>query len=233
MDSSSEFNEVQKVSLEHIWQWFSLHAHQRMQSVYYFIVVAAFLFGAYIHAFNAEKPPLALGISFLGGFISFIFFRLENRVRNLIHASEEALIPLEKKLAELTNIPSINLLSLVRSPLPKSWKYSKVFRFLYGSVGGAFLLGTLYSIWELTINKPIFAPAFYLTIQLLIGLFLGILGFELLCTKNSDKTNSKQDKIQNIIFLLLGTIILLIAVFIFIHLIFWQLPSSIQHIQQR
>jgi hypothetical protein len=228
MDELANFNEVQKVALEHAWEWFSLHARQRMQSVYYFIVAIAFLFGAFTQASNADNHTLALAVSLLGGCVSYIFYRLEMRVRSLIHAAENALEPLENDLAKLTHVPSIKVVSLVRSPQRGSWPYSKVFRLLYASAGTAFALAVLYSVWRLASKVPILAPAFYLAMQLLIGVFLGIFGFELLNTKYIDIENRRLRTVRNIISAILGILVLLVALCILIYLVFWQLPLALQ-----
>jgi hypothetical protein len=147
MDELTNFDEARKVALNHAWEWFSLHAHQRMQSLYYFLIAAAFLFGAFTHASNTDNSTLALGISLLGTGISYIFYRLENRVRSLLHLAEDALKHLENELAELTSVPSVEVVSRAGSLIPGSWKYSKVFRFLYASTGTAFSMGVLYSVY--------------------------------------------------------------------------------------
>lgn len=229
MDDLTNFNEARKVALEHAWEWFSLHAHQRMQSLYYFLIAAAFLFGAFTHASNTGNSTLALGVSLLGAGISYIFYRLENRVRSLIHLAEDALKPLENELAKLTSVAYVEIVSRAGRPLmPGSWKYSKVFRFLYASTGTAFTLGVLYSVWRLASKVPVFAPSFYLAMQLLVGFFLGILGFELLHTKETEITDSRLRNVRNITFTIFGILILLIALCVLIHLVFWRLPSSLQ-----
>lgn len=228
MDDSTNFNEARKVALEHAWEWFSLHAHQRMQSLYYFLIAAAFLFGAFTHASNTDNQTLALGVSLLGGGISYIFYRLENRVRSLLHLAEDALKPLEKELADLTHVSYIEVVSRAGSLMPGSWKYSKAFRFLYAFTGTVFFLGVLYSVWRLASKVPVFAPAFYLVMQLTIGFFLGILGFELLHTKDPEITDRKLRNFRNITYTVLGILILLIALCVLIHLVFWRLPSALQ-----
>jgi len=228
MDDLINFNGARKVALEHAWEWFSLHARQRMQSLYYFLIAAAFLFGALTHASNTDNPTLALGVSLLGGGISFIFYRLENRVRSLLHLAEDALKPLENELAELTHVSHIELVSRAGSVLPGSWVYSKIFRFLYASTGTVFVFYSLYSVWKLASKVPVFEPAFYLAMQLMIGFFLGILGFELLQTKDPEIIDSRLRIVRHIIYTVLSTLILLIALCVLIHLVFWRLPSALQ-----
>ena len=226
MGDLANFNEGQKLSLQHAWEWFALHSRQRMQSVYYFIVAAAFLFGAFAHAITTASMTLTMAASFLGGILSYIFWRLDNRVRSLIHAAEEALKPLEAELAKLTDIESLNIVAAMHPPQPGSWTYSKVFRFLYFSTGTVFLLGFLYSIWRLTNSFPNLAPAFYLVLQLFVGLVLAAIGFEIFPTKPKEKYAKSKTIIPDTIKTVLGILFLLSALFVFIHLVFWQLPPA-------
>lgn len=227
MDDLGNFNKAQEVALEHAWEWFSLHARQRMQSLYYFLIAAAFLFGALTHASNTNNTALALGVSLLGGAISYIFFRLENRVRNLLHRSEDVLKPLEDELAKKTRLPEIKIVSRADSVLPGSWAYSKVFRFLYAATGIAFGLFSLYFIWNLASEVPIYKNAFYLSIQFVIGIFLCILGFELLQSKKLEIIDKGIRNVRLKTCIVMGILILLIALCILIHLVFWRLTYVI------
>src|SRR5882757_915360 len=53
-ESKSLVEETQKYAfdrgLDHAWQWFTLHATQRMQAVNFFLVATAFLSTAYVAA---------------------------------------------------------------------------------------------------------------------------------------------------------------------------------------
>jgi hypothetical protein len=65
-----EMNEIAKMALEHAWNWFNLHAAQRMQTFNFFLVATAFLIAAY--ASLLEKLPLAaLAVALIGAWISF------------------------------------------------------------------------------------------------------------------------------------------------------------------
>jgi hypothetical protein len=134
-----------KIAFEYAWGWFSLHAGQRMQAVNFFLIAITFLSGSYVSAVVGSRPGLAIGISALGAFSSFIFYRIERRVRGLIHAAEGALRPLEQNLASRTGIVGIRIVEKVENAPRGSWPYSKVFRALYAAVGCAFALGALYA----------------------------------------------------------------------------------------
>jgi hypothetical protein len=134
-----------KIAFEYAWGWFSLHAGQRMQAVNFFLIAIAFLAASFVSAVVGSRPGLAVGISALGAFSSFIFYRIERRVRGLIHAAEGALRPLEQNLASKTGIDGIRIVDGVENAPKGAWPYSKVFRSLYAAVGCAFALGALYA----------------------------------------------------------------------------------------
>jgi hypothetical protein len=90
-----------KLALDHAWQWFSLHAQQRMQTFNFFLAATAFLVAEY--AAILEKLPLvALVVSIVGAWIAFWFTRLDNRTRQLIDAGEAVLRIYQEELARKT-----------------------------------------------------------------------------------------------------------------------------------
>lgn len=134
-----------KIAFEYAWGWFSLHAGQRMQAVNFFLIAITFLSGSYVSAVAGNRPGLAIGISLLGAFSSFIFYRIERRVRGLIHAAEDALRPLEQSMASRTGVESMRIVESVATIPKDSWPYSTVFRALYLAVGCAFISGAVYA----------------------------------------------------------------------------------------
>ena len=50
-------------SIKHAWDWFALHANQRMQGVNFFLLAAAFLTGAYVNATQYGKLSVAIGVA--------------------------------------------------------------------------------------------------------------------------------------------------------------------------
>jgi len=228
MSNSDNLNESRNEGLRHAWDWFSLHASQRMQSVNYFLVAAAFLFAAFTSVSKDDKHALAIGVALLGVWLSYVFYRLERRVRSLLHAAEDAIAPLETELAAVTKIPALELVSRVKAPTAGTWVYSRVFRWLYASAGMAFALGVIYSVWKMASNAPVFAPAFYMVMQLVVGVFLGTLGIDLLYTRDAEANNSRLGTIRDIAFIALGVLFLLTALCVLLHLVFWRLPSALK-----
>src|SRR5580700_7057577 len=135
----------EKIAFDYAWNYFSLHAGQRMQSVNFFLVAASFLVGAYVAAMGGNRPGLAAGISTVGAISSFVFFRIERRVRGLLHAAEAALSPIEARIASETANPALRILEQAEKTAPDAWKYSKVFRILYFVIGVAFFAGAIYA----------------------------------------------------------------------------------------
>lgn len=86
-----------ETALEHAWRYFELHANQRM-SVFNFFLVLAGLVSAGLAAAIQGSPRLAvLGIvlGILLALVSFVFWKLDQRVSFLIKHAEAALAELE------------------------------------------------------------------------------------------------------------------------------------------
>jgi len=129
--------------LEHAWQWFMLHANQRMQAVNFFLVASAFLSAAYVNALRS--PVVAAGVSVLGMVFSLSFFQFERRIQELIKAGERALYPSQQRLAELTGVAEFKICETVEVAKRPLTKYSVVIRTLYGVTGLGFFAGFVYA----------------------------------------------------------------------------------------
>src|SRR5260370_29703909 len=77
------------------WNWFALHAGQRLQLVNFWWVAIAFFATAFVQAISAHLIAVAVGVSLAGAIASFGFIRLDNRTRQLIQTGEAALRHLE------------------------------------------------------------------------------------------------------------------------------------------
>lgn len=141
-----EFTEAYKVSLENAWRFFQLHAQQRM-TVFNFYLIITGLVAAGLGACVIQMEKLSLVSGVLGlflSFVSFIFWKLDQRVSLMIKASEKSIIDIEKKLALpvesiFTETPGVlnNSYFYIRSP----WTYGRCFRvsfFVVGMVGIGF-----------------------------------------------------------------------------------------------
>lgn len=94
MPNSDEYKEQR----EYAWKYFQLHAGQRMASFNFFVVIAALLTAGVAGTLKTdgeyEAIGFALGLSL--AVISFIFWKLDERVGYLIKHAETALKAIEK-----------------------------------------------------------------------------------------------------------------------------------------
>ncbi|WP_208647492.1 hypothetical protein [Pseudomonas kribbensis] len=140
-------NENAKISLEHAWRYFQLHAQQRM-TVFNFYLVITGLIAAGLGTCISQGDKLVTVGGLLGlflSFITFIFWKLDQRVSLMIKKSECAIISLEKILAA----PKVSLFSEDMEPQIKGafsiiapWTYGRSFRISFLIVG---LLGLCFA----------------------------------------------------------------------------------------
>jgi hypothetical protein len=136
-----EPKELVKIAVDHAWNWFALHATQRLQSVNFFLVAMAFMTAAYVTAIKEELFLIAAGIAVLAMSTSYFLFRMERRIQYLIHAAEEALNPIQDAVATKLTLPQMNIVARVAETNPGGWKYSRVFKFMYSTTAAGFALG--------------------------------------------------------------------------------------------
>jgi hypothetical protein len=80
---------------QYAWNWFALHAGQRLQLVNFWLVAVAFLAAAYVQARSSHLFVIALGVSLTGAVASIAFARLDVRTRQLVRVAEDALERIE------------------------------------------------------------------------------------------------------------------------------------------
>lgn len=73
------------------WNWFALHAGQRLQLVNFWLVAVAFLAAAYVQARSNHMAAIGFGVSVTGVVSSLAFMRLDVRTRQLVQVAENAL----------------------------------------------------------------------------------------------------------------------------------------------
>jgi len=215
-------HDAAKTALDHAWQWFSLHATQRLQSVNFFLVATAFLSAAFVTAAKEKMYVVAGGVAILGACLAFFLYRMERRIRSLIHASEDAIGPLQDKLAEALEIDALRIIQRVEAGKPGEWKYSKVFRYVYCATGIAFVLGLLYVAWAAVSSTPGNA-AFNVVVQAVVGVFLVFCGYEMLFGLPQFAEPNRTQSAARYALLILGIFCVLAGITVLGHLVFFRL----------
>jgi hypothetical protein len=143
---SADQNEIAKQGLEHAWNWFALHAGQRMQTFNFFLVATAFLIAGY--ASLLEKYHwAAFGVALLGSWLALWFYRLDTRSRQLVKAGERALAILQAQLSATAGIAELKIVERVERPEPGTSSYRRVIKVIQWTIFAVFVLGAAYAAW--------------------------------------------------------------------------------------
>lgn len=200
--------EPHEAAIDHAWEWFSLHAEQRMQAVNFYLIAAAFISNAFVNALKDTNFVVAAGVGIMGAFIAFIFLMLEQRVRSLVKAGEGALISGEKQLAKDSQIPEIEILTRVEIPAKWTWSYSKVIRYLYGLTGLGFFAGFIYALVRSLRDRPL-AVDYAISVGCISGLAMLVAGCYTLRLSRINKVEANMKTNFMIIYLLVGSLCML------------------------
>ena len=134
---------AERLALEHTWAWFSLHATQRMQLVYFFLVTVGFLGTAYGSALSDKHRQLACAVGVLGLLLTLAFYRLESRTQTLVKIAEPALQELECQLGHRAALPMVGLVQRADQEKPFFSSYGAVIRYLHGATALAFAVAAV------------------------------------------------------------------------------------------
>jgi hypothetical protein len=145
--------EVMKQAREYAWNWFALHAAQRMQTFNFFLVATAFLIAGY--ASLLEKYHwAAFAVALLGSWLALWFYRLDSRSRQLVKAGERALAILEKQLSAAAGIGELKIVESVERPEPGTSSYRRMIKVIEWTIFLVFVLGAAYAVW---LGRPVAA----------------------------------------------------------------------------
>lgn len=131
-------------AMDHAWRYFELHAQQRM-TVFNFYLAISGLIAAGVGVCLQQGTKFSVLASMLGLFlalITFIFWKLDQRVSEMIKTAESALIQVESA----TGTNEMKIFSRDPQALPagtgsKIWTYGRCFRVSFlttGIIGLAF-----------------------------------------------------------------------------------------------
>ena len=159
-------NEKNREQRQYAWNYFHLHAGQRMSLFNFFVLISALLTAALGGTFGEDCKSHILGL-FLGltlPVISFVFWRIDQRVAYLVKRAEGTLKSLETSWANKENAVDENTAlfsaenrntaklraELCRKYPFQAWvcpvTYSECFRVIYVVFGALGVLGVILSI---------------------------------------------------------------------------------------
>lgn len=155
--------DLQKDYRDYAWKYFSLHADQRLKTFHFFVILATFTIGG-ILAITKDLSNIgyASPLAYLLSFLSFVFWKLDLRNKELVKYGEDALKALEDitnasnpdMKAEILNLftyeegKTKNTSRFPRSLLLKEHlSYSDCFNMVFLCFGvGGFVLGCLFTV---------------------------------------------------------------------------------------
>lgn len=129
------------------WNWFALHAGQRLQLVNFWLVAVAFLAAAYVQSEVSHARPIAAGVALVGVVASIAFQRLDVRTRQLSRIAEDALREIEQEWIAQGASESVSLVQRSHEAR-KSWvdSYRVVIQGLQFSVALVFATAFIYAL---------------------------------------------------------------------------------------
>lgn len=220
MNNINGQDEYIKKAFDYAWGYFSVHATQRLQCVNFFFVASAFLVAAYGGAINYEKYPVAAAFAILGAIVTFIFHKIDFRIRKLVHLSEFALRKMEDSMASSLNIPELKILEQADNPAPGTWKYSRAFRYLYASIGFGFVLAAVFATWKMYDGPGLSRPSLALIGAVASTPIMLLFAYELLTMANDISKQRQTMTASQIVILTMSAATvacaLLIAVFVYV-----------------
>jgi hypothetical protein len=129
------------------WNWFSIHAGQRLQLVNFWLVAVAFLAAAFVQSEISHERAIAASVALIGACASVAFQRLDARTRQLSQIAEDALLAFED---EWVAQGASNLIALVRrsSEVQASWtdSYRLIIQGLQLLAALVFVAALIYSL---------------------------------------------------------------------------------------
>lgn len=133
-------------ALSHSWDWFALHAAQRLQMVNFWLLSVAFLVAAYVGAMVDDQPEIGVGVATAGVAVTFGFHRLERRTRQLIRLAEVPIASLQANLAAVTGVPSLELCAAADREKRSFSSYGDVIRAMQWCIGVCFAVAVAFSL---------------------------------------------------------------------------------------
>ncbi len=151
---------------QYLWNYFQLHASQRLTTFKFYITISTIISTGYVATVGASVISiLAILLGFILSLLSFIFWKLDSRNKQLIKNAEAALKCLESLPDFSNSIPTNkNVASVLKIftyeeeqtdkmrknnsfwPWRNVYSYSKCFNTVFAIFGILGFFGTLYAI---------------------------------------------------------------------------------------
>jgi hypothetical protein len=134
-----------KLASDYAWNWFSLHAGQRMQVVSFFILASSFITTAYVTAMQKDLFLIAGFIGVGGAVMALSVFAFERRTHDLLDVGRKALAQLEVAISSRCQTELAKLIANTPGPRLTAPKYRQVVGFLTLTATTLFAAGAAYS----------------------------------------------------------------------------------------
>lgn len=145
MGRSSAFRlkeEMNEKAFDHAWRYFELHANQRMAVFNFFLVLTGLTAAGIATSLQGAKTLGLLGVSLglLMALVSFIFWKLDQRVSFLMKRAELAMSVLEADLPKAAKLfgdePTVTSCACSSgNPWTRHWTYGRSFRVTFWITG--------------------------------------------------------------------------------------------------
>ncbi len=150
---------------QHAWEYFHYHASQRLTTFHFYIIICSIVATGYLTAIkDSNTKPLGIILGLLLPFLSFIFWKLDTRNKQMIKNAEAAIRHLEAESAledvpEKPHVLKVFTFEEAQSrrlreqnsvwPWKRHYTYSRCFGCVFIVLGFLGLMGAVYAatIW--------------------------------------------------------------------------------------
>lgn len=156
MLAPSEDSAKRSDALAHAWNWFDLHAKQRMQTVNFYIVLMAATLAGSGAAIKDQEYVFGGLLGSVLILVSGLSIAMDRRARVLVRIGEAALRREQKLLAEASGNRALELVAAADSSSAGTMTYGRIFHVLFVAsavVGAAIVIycGTLAAgLWAMS-----------------------------------------------------------------------------------
>lgn len=150
----------QKDRLEHAWRYFQLHASQRITVFNFFVATSGLLVAALVFALRggAATSPLSIAAGLGLSSLSFVFWKLDGRVSDMIKVSEAVIMQVEEKcIDEASHRVMCEEREFSKGTKFRwfgKWTYGQAFRRIFFVLGAAGVLGAAVGACQLWRGEP-------------------------------------------------------------------------------